>query len=134
MPKMTLNRAYTLNSVLGHSIRFEKGEPTYVPPGLTEEALKIGAEFAETGTAKPDITGEEAAAPEPLTGDLREERLRELVFGFMKNGSDPSMRDMFTAGGSPRVEVVARALGGKVHANEVTKYVDEYRVQLPANP
>lgn len=73
MPNFVLNRTHVL-AALGHRIRFEKGQPTWVPPALVTMAASIGAECAD-GPVDP-LGDEEAAAPLALTAD---ERQKELI-------------------------------------------------------
>ena len=40
---LVLNRNYVLTTTKGHSVAFEKGKPTHVPPAIYQEALAIGA-------------------------------------------------------------------------------------------
>ena len=51
--KFTLNRNYVLASTMGHTIAFEKGKATHVPPHLYKEARAIGA-LPEDETAIDD--------------------------------------------------------------------------------
>lgn len=68
MPNFVLNRNAVLDG-RGHKIRFEKGQPTWVPPELVREAIGIGGECVdeiedpfkdEGGEGKPQLTLTEA--------------------------------------------------------------------------
>ena len=40
---LVLNRNYVLTTTKGHSVAFEKGKPTHVPPAVYQDALALGA-------------------------------------------------------------------------------------------
>lgn len=72
MPDFVLNRTYVLAGS-GHMIRFEKGQPTYVPPELVKAAVGIGAEPADGN--KPDVLDPEEQEKVPLTPQEKQDEL-----------------------------------------------------------
>ena len=61
--KFVLNRTKTIASVLGHSIAFEKGVPTYVPPPMYDEVMAAGAS-PEDEIDVPEDTKTQVLTPE----------------------------------------------------------------------
>jgi hypothetical protein len=114
MPDYVLNKKYTHRSVYGHTISFEKGQPTHVPPGPIErEVAAIGAERVDGDP--PDLVPGEADPKDPVTAEdleaLMREAFRELV---QKNDSAD-----FTASGQPSVKAVERLIGENVTAKQI---------------
>lgn len=102
--KFVLNRNYVLASVMGHSIRFEKGVPTHVPSECHREAVAIGAiseEEIEMEDKKPEDV------QEPTDPEVR----RKAVFGAFEQLVLRNSRDDFTAGGAPHGKAIKAILG-----------------------
>lgn len=106
--KFVLNRDKTLNSVMGHSIAFKKGEPTHVPKECVNEALAIGAVPEEELPDEPQGNG---APTDP------DERKLAMFEAFEKIILDNHPND-FTAGNAPKTSAVVRILGWEVTGNE----------------
>lgn len=104
----TLSRKHTLSG-FGHVIKFVKDEPVYVPPLLRNAAIELGAE--------PD-EAMEASATSAEAGKSAAQLESELfdVFNALVLKNDP--KD-FTAGGTPKVAAVVKALGYDVDAAAV---------------
>lgn len=119
---LTLNRDFTLNSLYGHSIHFEKDKPTYVPPILHAAALSVGAQAASGA----DLIKEDEK-PEGAPVDLVERD--NAILAAIKVLVDRNDRDDFTAAGMPSVKALSTELGWKVQGNEVgavwQRYNDE---------
>jgi hypothetical protein len=112
--KMKLNRTYIHTSLLGHSIRFIKGEPTSVPPLLYGEILAIGGEFVDgEGLAAPAEEGNH----EPIDPVEREARIDAAIEAIVERNDV----DDFTAASSPKADAVSRECGFKVSAKDVAK-------------
>lgn len=112
--KMMLNRNYTHTSLMGHSIKFVKGEPTDVPPMLYGEILALGGEFADgQGASVPD----EAVSSEPVDPVERDARIDSAIEVITEKNDN----DDFTAAGSPKADAVSGQAGFKVPAKDVAK-------------
>lgn len=112
--QMVLNRNYTLTSTQGHSVRFEKGTPVHVPPGLYGEVLALGGEFVD-GEGLPEQAVK--ANQEPLDGVERDQRLLDAVCAIAETNDV----DDFTAAGMPKAEAVAKRAGFKATNKDVAK-------------
>lgn len=110
----TLNRDYTLVSLLGHAISFVKDTPVHVPPSLVSEALAIGAVAADGKPQKVleddsvDITPQDAAAR------------RAAVLAAIDKIVAANVREDFTAAGAPSAAAVTREAGFRVGVKEIT--------------
>lgn len=103
-------RSFTLPSTKGHVVRFEKGEPTFVPPALYAEAQAAGAVPEEELPEAPAKSGTEAPA-DPAD---REKAISEAMTQMVVDGR----RDDFTAAGLPHLRVLKQVLGWEVPAPE----------------
>jgi hypothetical protein len=110
--KFISNRSFTLTSLTGHSINFEKGVPAYVPKECHREAIGAGcvADDGEVdmGDKKPEVV---------LNEDERLEMLR-MVLVDMKSRND---RDEFTATGAPKVKAVEKLAGFDTTTAEIAE-------------
>lgn len=113
LPMLVLNRNYTLNSLYGHSIRFEKGVPTKVPPSVYNEAVAIGATPAD-GT-DPDVLQD---VPQKVTVQDPAERA-QLILDAVNKLAETNNRKDFTAAGSPTVKAVEKITEFDVDAREI---------------
>lgn len=118
MPKMVLNRNYTLNTTLGHCVRFKKGVPTDVPKVIVQQALSVGAEAVDEAAQKEvDI---EASKDDPKarsavpTGDERKGKIKEVLEQIASRNQSGD----FTAGGKPKLEAINAELDFKVTTEE----------------
>lgn len=111
MPDMTLNRNYTLISLAGRVINFEKNKPVYVPPQCVKEALGIGAQGVDE---KFDILDPEKVEEIVYTAD---ERL-ELITATFADLEAANARESFTAQGVPTVGAIGAIIGFDVGAKE----------------
>lgn len=110
--KFVLNKDYVLASTLGHTIGFEKGVPTHVPPPLYAEAVGIGA------TPEDELPEEKKVeSTEPTEAHLRE---AALLTAFLKLTEANKSND-FTAGGVPRDKAMERELGWSVDSKETAE-------------
>lgn len=105
MAEFKLNRNLTIRSVTGHTVRFEKGVPTFVPPALIPEAVAVGAERLDM-------------VQEPLAGDPVEDKpepqgqeREELVFEGFRELMKRNERGDFTAQGMPKTSALGELLG-----------------------
>lgn len=99
-----LMRDRVIATKTGHSIRFEKGKPTFVPPIAYNEVIAAGAVPTE------EIPDEKPNGAEP--GDPGERQvmivaaIEQLVLG--------GKRENFTAGGLPHTKALTKVLGWEV--------------------
>ena len=108
----TLNRNLTIHSKLGHSIRFAKGEPTWVPHLLIEEVLAVGAVPAdgEAGIAEVEV---------PKQPELSDQDRGQAILAAVELVAEGNVRTDFTAGGTPKASAVSRVTGFEVFTREV---------------
>ena len=94
MPLFTLHRDHILRTTKGHTIRFEAGEPSWIPPAVVPDAVAIGA--IPVGE-RVDVLEEEKTEATPLTSQQREEELMAAI----KQLASRNGRGDFTASGLP---------------------------------
>jgi hypothetical protein len=117
--KFVLNRDHVFASTLGHSIRFEKNEPTYVPPALYREVMGIGAIPDE----EVPEDKKESTSTEPTEPHLREKAMVEVFEKLVlanKSGD-------FTAGGVPKDKAMERELGWAVDSKETAELWKKFK-------
>jgi hypothetical protein len=110
MPTMRLNRNHRLISVKGHSVQFLKGEDTYVPAQLVQEAIAVGGELVDGESPFK----EEVALPPIPEGVEREEKIIATMIEMQKRND----RNDFTGSGLPNAKVIEGVLGFAVYAEE----------------
>lgn len=118
MPQMVMNRNWTVRTLTGHTIAFEKGKKTHVPPDfkVIEECRRFGAEFVDE---KDDIVPSDGPVVTPLPRTPAERRAKILqLFAEMKDNQSEH-RNHFTAAGRPAVRYVNTALGFDIGAPEI---------------
>lgn len=119
--QFTLNRNLTLHSVLGHSIRFVKGEPTHVPAPLIPEVVALGAQAVDN---EPGI---EAPAEKPAAPVLDENDRGQAILAAIELIIERNNRLDFTAGGAPTAKAVEKITGFDVYTREVNSALQAYR-------
>ncbi len=134
---MVSPRDFMLNTTLGHSLSFKKGEPTPVPHSIVDEALKLNILPFEGGTGKEfDDPNASASANTSITGQLRRALLFHAIAEIVKRGDSED----FSGGGRPSAKAVSDRAGVRISATELNKYWDEYRdlvaqnADLPTHP
>lgn len=123
---LVLNRNYVLTTTKGHSVAFEKGKPTHVPPAVYQDALTIGA-IPPDGE---DPHFEEAAKTDNAPADPAERA--PLILAAIEKIVAENARDNFTAAGSPTVGAVSEAVGFKVQSKEVATVWQQYHDKVAA--
>lgn len=101
MPKMVMQRNFTVRSTKGHVIQFTKGEATYVPPVVVEECMQHGA-LPVDGEVLP-VHEDPVEAPIP-EGPAREQAILDAITKLVK----ANKRNDFGASGRPKVVVIER--------------------------
>ena len=117
---LVLNRNYVLTTTKGHSVAFEKGVPTHVPPAIYQEALTIGA-------IPPD--GEDPHVEDVVKTDNAPSDPAErapLILAAIEKLVAENARENFTAAGSPTVDAVTKAVGFKVQSKEIATVWQQY--------
>lgn len=109
MPWFTLNRNHTLSTTKGHSVNFKKGERTWVPSLIMQEAMACGA-IPETPV---DILPEESERI-VLTDAARKEK----IFAAFEKLLLRSNRGDFSASGQPHPKKLDELLGFEVDTKE----------------
>jgi hypothetical protein len=103
-------RKITVASISGRSVCFEKGVPTYAPPQMHAELIRVGI-----------VPAEEMPEPEPTNGpvepQIAEEREAALFKAFEKIVLR-NKREEFTAAGLPHLSAIKVELGWGVDAKE----------------
>jgi hypothetical protein len=128
MPQMVLQRDFVLNTLLGHSIAFEKGVPVGVPPKVVPLALQIGAELVEAEEKEEFLPETKATAAAPNSDD----REAALITAFRKfedvAQTDPVKgADLFNASGKPKFKPLSAEVGFKVDAIEIAGLWAQYQ-------
>lgn len=117
--KFVLNRDHVFASTLGHSIRFEKDQPTYVPSALYREVVGIGAipddELPEDK--------KENEVDEPTELHLREKAMVEVFEKLVLANKSSD----FTAGGVPKDKAMERELGWAVDSKETAELWKKFK-------
>lgn len=109
MPFYVLNRNYTHRSLLGHSVGFTKGQPTWVPPGPIEiEVVKIGAEMVDG--ENPSVLDDDTPVKEELSAEELELLVREAFKQVVKANNSKD----FTGAGVPTVKAIEKITGEDV--------------------
>lgn len=104
MAMFTLHRNYRFISDTGHSIYFEKGVPTHVPPVLHRAVQAFGAIPVEGDVES--ILGDEATKKQEVP---MEERNRQLIDAFKKL-QEHNGRGDFTGQGIPSVTALKKII------------------------
>lgn len=120
LPKLVLNRDYTLTTTKGHSVSFVKGEPTHVPAAVYADAIAIGAQPADG--SDPDVLKDEKKTAAPNDPAERNPLILSAILKIVENNE----RKDFTAAGSPTVKAVERELGFDVDGREIAHMWQEY--------
>lgn len=123
MPEFILNRNYTL-AECGYRIKFEKGQPTWVPPMLARQAAAIGAERIDGEEVDP-LAPEAPPEEVPLTAD---ERIAELVtaIGMICEKNDP---DDFGGDNRPTLAALHKVIGFTTSKKELGVAWTEYKAK-----
>ena len=121
---LVLNRNYTLNTMKGHSVHFEKNVPTHVPPAIYQDALGIGA--LPPDGAEPSI--EEKTVLDKAPADPVDRA--PLILAAIHKLVDANRREDFTAAGSPTVDAVSTVVGFKVQSKEIAPVWQAYHDEV----
>lgn len=120
MPDFILNRTHVLDGP-GHKIRFEKGQPTWVPPSMVLAAAAIGAECVE-GPVDP-LGDEETKAPVAPSVEELQARLTKAFDTLVARNE----RDDFGGNGKPSLDAVKALIGVSITRKECDAAYQTYR-------
>ena len=124
MPHFVLNRTWPLQGH-GHSINFIKGEPTWVPPALVNDAVAIGAECVD---GPVDVLGPEKIEEVELTAEEREVLLNAAFDQLVARvGTGDEVREDFNAQGLPNVKALGAITGFTPTTKERNAAWQKYR-------
>ena len=110
MPYFTLQRNYALSTTKGHSVNFKKGERTWVPLSIVQEAMSIGAIPEEPIDI---LSPEQEALKEPTDA-----KRREVVFAAFEKLMLRAGRGDFTASGQPHPKKLEEIVGFEMDQKE----------------
>lgn len=128
MPNMIMSRDFTLVGVTFNTIRFTKGEPTWVSPAAVQEALRFGAEFVEDDakSALNEALGKAPVEPKPVP---QGQDLVDAVTPVFESLVTKNAREDFTASGTPRMDVLKNLLQFDIQKKDAehlwTKFMQE---------
>lgn len=125
MPMFTLHRHYLLRTTKGHTIKFLKGKPTFVPPLCVEDAVAIGA--VPENEADGDVLGEEVVEV-VLSPAERKTKIRAAIEVMVRRNE----RNDFTGNGMPHLKKLEALTGFDVHSREREKIWQEFREEQMA--
>ncbi len=111
---MVLGRKHVLATTKGHTIRFEKGEPTFVPPICVPDAIAVGAQPIEGEPVPSLIPDDVVVNTGPVDATEREKELQGAIEKLVRANS----RKDFTAAGLPSTDAMTRVLGYDVSGAE----------------
>lgn len=120
MSEFVLNRNYTLRSLHGRIVNFEKGVPVWVPPQVEKEALQIGALPVD---GQKDILDAEEVVARELTA---EERKAQIIAAFETIAHREDRAD-YTGQGMPNLEVLKVLTSFTVNSKERDAVWKEYK-------
>jgi hypothetical protein len=118
---MVSNRDFTLRTTKG-AARFEKDVPRPVSPLLVDEALAVGV-IPVDGKDLP--ANEEPKIPAPVIPSERKKAIEEAIDTMDARAGTKAGREDWTAARRPKVAVVAKLVGFKVHADEINRIISE---------
>ena len=126
MPLFTLHRNFVLRTTKGHTIKFEKGKPTHIPPLCIPDAVAIGGVPVE---GEVNVLGDEEEIKPALTPTQRKEAMFK-AFETMKGRNE---RLDFTASGLPNAKRIPALTGFEVTTRERDEFWMEFRAQEQAD-
>lgn len=126
MPKMKMDRDFTIRSTVGHTLGFKAGKEMAVPPVLVNECLKYGAVYCE-GEKAPKQCKSKKSSPD---GDDRVAAVANAMESiFVRND-----REDFTGSGSPDLKALSLEAGFKVDVKERDKAWEEFTKDKNVEP
>ena len=96
MAMMIMLRSQTVAFLSGHSVRFVKNKPVFVPPNAVDEAMRMGAAIADPDDDSPKLVDHET----------EQAKLRAKVEAAVRQVQTKNDPTEFNAHSQPRVDVV----------------------------
>jgi len=124
MSEFVLNRNFTLISKSGHAVRFEKDQPTWVPPEVRKEAIAIGAQPLDGDTT--------VLEPEKVVVEFTAEERREQLIKAFKALQERNHRGDFTGQGQPAIPALKKLVEFDPEKKEVETLWVAYREEQAA--
>jgi hypothetical protein len=124
MPEFILNRDYVMRTTHGHIINFKKGQPTYVPPVCSKDAVALGADAVNNDV---DVLGPEPVAVPELSAVDREAKLYAAYDAMIARNGQEAYRTDFNAQGLPSTKPLSALTGFEVTAAERNDSYQKYR-------
>lgn len=119
MPDYILNRNYLHRSTQGFTIKFEKGQPVYVPPLCEREVVAFGAERVEGDN--PDVLDDEQK-PQELGAVERRDAILSVIAEMVERNDSKD----FTGAGVPNVKAVDKRVPFSPDKSEVLEAWEEF--------
>lgn len=116
MSMMYMPRDFTLRSRFGSVVGFEANEATNVPQMAVDEAIALGAVFADKQEQRI-LVDEKPEVKVPSMGFQREQEIFNACVALAEKNSP----DDFTPGSKPKLDSVVAILGYDTDRKEVNK-------------
>lgn len=129
MPDFVLHRTFSMRTLHGHTINFEKGKPTYVPPPCIKDAIEIGAIPTE---GSYDIIPADAEVAEDLSNDQRASRMFDAFEKMTLRTGTEETREDFNAQGLPNIKALAKLAGFTPTTKERNEVFQRWREEKAA--
>ena len=110
---MYMPRDFVLHSKFGHAVKFTANEHVRVPYPVIDEAIAIGAVFANKEDQKI-LVDEPKELKTPDLGFEREQKLYDAMHELAKEND----ADKFTPGGKPKLKVLEEMIGYEIDRKE----------------
>ncbi len=113
-------RNITVRSIHGVTVRFKKGEPTYVPPQAQEEVIAVGAHPVDGPVDLPDKE-DVFKLPNAPEGSERDSQIKDVMRAMVARKD----REDFTGAGKPDARKITKILKYRVESSERDRLWDE---------
>ncbi len=113
-------RNITVRTVNGVTVRFKKGEPTYVPPQAHEDVISVGAHPVDGPVDLPD-KADVFVLPLAPAGSERDTQIKEVMRAMVARKD----REDFTGAGKPDARKITGVLKYRVESSERDRLWDE---------
>jgi len=113
-------RNVTVRSVHGVTVRFKKGEPTYVPPQAQDDVIAVGAHPVDGPVDLPDKE-DVFVLPAAPGGVERASQIKDVMRAMVARND----RDDFTAANKPDARKITGVLKYRVEAEERDRLWDD---------
>lgn len=115
------HRTFTLPTLTGRTLAFEKGVPIRVPRHILEEVMKAGVVPSDEGNLPKYEENPKAPDGAPVDPSRRKSDLKAAIVQLRASNS----RESFAASGQPKVGAVEKILGWDTSAKEIAVVMQE---------